>query len=83
VEANGLYNDDDGHNMKIKDGLLLVDSSVTIATPKSKSVRTTIPEVIATHHRMKPGSTIVWAMDPKTGGVWLAEVDGRKVDRGK
>jgi hypothetical protein len=46
-------NDDDGWNTKINDGLLLVESSVTIATPKSKSVRTTIPEVIATHHRMK------------------------------
>ncbi len=66
--------------MNIKDGLLLIPSSVTIATPKSKSVRTTIPEVIATHHRMKPGSEIVWAMDPKTGGVWLAEIDGRKVE---
>ena len=25
------------------------------------------------------GSTVVWGMDPGTGNVWIAEVDGRKV----
>jgi hypothetical protein len=69
--------------MKIKDGILLISSKVTISTPRSKSVRTTIPEVIATHHRIKPGSEIVWGMDPKNGGVWLAEIDGRKIPKEK
>jgi hypothetical protein len=34
--------------------------------------------MIAGHHQIKDGSTMVWGMDPNTGNVWLAEVDGRK-----
>ncbi len=80
MEAKDLSGGDDGRNMRIKDGMLLISSKVTISTPRSKSVRTTIPEVIATHHRIKAGSEIVWGMDPKTGGVWIVEVDGRKLE---
>jgi len=80
VEAKDLLRGDDGRNMRIKDGMLLISSKVTISTPRSKSVRTTIPEVIATHHKIKPGSEIVWGMDPKTGNVWIVEVDGRRLD---
>jgi len=83
VEAKDLSSGDDGRDMRIKDGVLLISSKVTISTPRSKSVRTTIPEVIATHHRIKPGSEIVWGMDPRTGSVWVVEIDGRKLERGK
>ena len=71
--------EDDGDSMKIKDGNLLISTKVTISTPRSTSVRTTIPEVIATHHKIKAGSEVVWGMDPKTGTVWIAEVDGKKI----
>ena len=67
--------------MKIKDGILFIPSKVARSTPRSKSVRTTIPEVIASHHDIKIGSEITWAMDPKTGNVWIAEVDGKKVGK--
>ncbi|MBM4250073.1 MAG: hypothetical protein FJ149_11765 [Euryarchaeota archaeon] len=79
VEAKDLSYGDDGRDMRIKDGVLLISSKVTISTPRSKSVRTTIPEVIATHHRIKPGSEIVWGMDPKTGRVWMESVDGKNI----
>jgi hypothetical protein len=82
VVAKDLSFGDDGRNMKIKDGMLLISSKVTISTPRSKSVRTTIPEVIATHHKIKPGSEIVWGMDPKTGSVWLDQINGKPVKKG-
>ena len=66
----------------IRDGLLFISSKVTASKSKTRSVRTTIPGMIALHHNIKAGSTVVWGMDPKTGNVWLAEVDGRKVWKG-
>jgi hypothetical protein len=73
--------ENDGDNMRIKDGNLLIPTKVTISTPRSASVRTTIPEVIATHHKIKPGSEIVWGMDPKTGEVWIDGVDGKTLQK--
>jgi len=65
--------------MIIKDGILFIQSKVAQSTPKSKSVRTTIPEVIAGHLHIKVGSEILWGLDPKSGEVWIDQVDGKKV----
>jgi len=35
--------------------------------------------MIALHHKIEAGATIVWGMDPRTGNVWLEGVDGKKV----
>jgi len=63
----------------LRDGMIYISSKATRTKPGTKSVRTTIPEMIARHHRIEDGSTVVWGMDPKTGNVWIDEVDGKKV----
>jgi len=65
----------------IRDGMLYISSKVTASKPRTRSVRTTIPEMIALHHKIEAGTTIVWGMDPRTGNVWLEGVDGKKAWR--
>jgi len=52
-----------------------------VFTPRMRSVRMTILELIALHHKIMSWSSIVWGMDPRTGNVWLEGVDGKKAWR--
>ena len=39
-----------------------LQSKISIARPKSKSLRATIPEGIAEYLQLKPGDTLEWEM---------------------
>jgi hypothetical protein len=43
-------------------------SKTSIARPKSKSLRTTIPEGIAEFLNLGPGDTLEWTMDTSDNG---------------
>jgi hypothetical protein len=44
-------------------------SRVTVARPKSPSLRTTIPEAVAKMMELKAGDDIIWKVKPSAKGV--------------
>jgi hypothetical protein len=51
-------------------------SRVLKTLANSKSVRTTIPQVIATLLRAAPGSTLTWTFDPGSGSATVRLASG-------
>lgn len=50
-------------------GVAEFSSKVTVARPKSPSLRTTIPEAVVKMMELKAGDEIVWKVSPTSKGV--------------
>jgi hypothetical protein len=67
-----------GRNKYAQDNdLSMLKSKTSIARPKSKSLRATIPEGIAEFLELKPGDTLEWSME-NAGNERIATVKKSK-----
>lgn len=63
----------------LKNGIYHFKATASRTSPKSKSLRVTLPPMAVEAHGLKAGDELEWSFDAVNGNLWISEIGGKKI----